>query len=108
MTWKPARPHKFGAKRTVVDGVAFPSKKEARRWSELLLLERAGKISQLTRQNSYDLVVNGMSVGRYVADFGYLEAGVRVTEDSKGMLTPVYRLKKKLMLAIHGIEILET
>lgn len=105
--------HKYHARRTTCAHLhKHPSKKEARRCDELHLLEKAGRIRELTMQNSYDLVVNGMSVGRYVADFSYI--GIqdsiphRVVEDVKGLRTPVYRLKAKLVRAIYGIEIRET
>lgn len=104
----PPRPHKYGAKRTMVGAEKFPSKKEAARYEELMLLQRAGRITELTRQNAFELVVNGVTVARYVSDFGYLENGLRVIEDCKGFRTPVYRLKKKMMAAQYGIEIKET
>lgn len=96
---------------TVVDGVSFASKAEARRWGELRLLERAGEIADLQVQPSFDLIVNGVKVCRYVADFGYLEVnGPRIVEDVKSPATaanPVYRLKKKLLLACEGIAVKE-
>lgn len=84
------------------------SRKEARRCDALHLMEKAGEIRELTLTPTWDLVVEGMSVGRYSADFGYMEKGVSITEDCKGVRTAVYQLKKKLMLAIYGIEIRET
>lgn len=100
---------KYGAVRTVAaDGTILASKREARRYGELLLRERAGEISGLRCQVPYDIVVNGAKVCRYVADFLYLENGSDVVEDSKGCRTAVYRLKKKLMKACLGIEIRET
>lgn len=102
------RPHKYGAKPTVVDGVRFPSQKEARRWGELKLLERAGEIRDLRRQVRFALDVNGIPVCHYIADFVYFENHARVVEDAKGFPTPEYRLKAKLMRAVHGVEIRET
>lgn len=101
--------HKFNAKRTEVDGHKFASKAEARRYSELKLLEKAGQIKDLALQPRYSLVVYGEKVCDYVADFEYRVPGrtFAVVEDVKGMRTPIYRLKKKLMRAIHGIEIQE-
>ena len=99
---------KFGNIKTQVDGITFDSKLEAARWQELLLEQRTGEVSNLRRQVSYPLVVNGVLVCRYVADFVYTKAGAEVVEDSKGVLTPEYRLKKKLMLACHGITIKES
>lgn len=99
---------KYGNKRTVAHGKKFDSKREADRYGELLLLEKAGRISELTRQTSYQLEVNGVLICRYVCDASYIEDGKRVVEDTKGMRTAVYKLKKKLMLALLGIEIKET
>jgi hypothetical protein len=100
--------NKYGAKKTVVDGITFDSKREAKRYGELKLMERAGYIANLQLQPRYDFVINGVKCGFYKADFKYSdELGVRV-EDVKGMKTPVYRLKKKLMKALHDIDILET
>ena len=86
----------------------FDSRKEFERYMELLLLEKAGEIRHLQTQVGFELHVNDIVIGRYVADFLYYENSRKVVEDCKGVLTPVYRLKKKLMLAIYGIEIKET
>jgi hypothetical protein len=103
------RRHKFGAVPTVVKGIRFASKAEARRFATLSLLERAKEISGLELQPSYKLEVNGQLVCTYRADFRYrTKDGKTVVEDVKGIKTPEYRLKAKLMKAIHGIEILET
>ena len=99
---------KYHAQRTEIDGVTFDSKGEAARWQELKLLERAGQISGLERQIKYALVVNGVKLGAYVADYRYTENGEQVVEDFKGVVTPVYRLKKKLMKALYSIDVLET
>jgi hypothetical protein len=101
---------KYRARKTTVDGVTFDSMGEARRYQELRLLERAGEISDLCRQVPYALNVNGVHVCDYVADFTYVVrwSGVKAVEDFKGFRTAEYRLKRKLMRACHGIEILET
>lgn len=99
---------KYGAERTVVDGITFDSKKEARRYGELRLLERAGVIRELKLQPRFPIAINGHHVCEYRADFQYEEAGITVTEDVKGAKTPSYLIKKKLMLAVHGIHIKET
>lgn len=99
---------KYGARRTLIDGELFDSQKEARRWQELKLNEQAGIISNLRRQVPFNLDVNRQRIARYVCDFAYIENGKEIYEDVKGVLTPVYRLKKKMMKALHGIEILET
>lgn len=99
--------NKYRAVPTIVDGIRFASKKEARRWGELMLLYQAGKIGPVELQPEYQLVVNGQLVGKYRADFRYPEDGQLVVEDAKGVRTPVYKLKRKLMLALHGIDIKE-
>lgn len=113
--------------RTVVqDGAVFDSVKEHRRWCELKVLERAGKIRDLRRQVDFELIPpqrepdavgkrGGVKKGRiieraciYRADFVYLENGQTVVEDAKGVRTKDYKIKKKLMLYVHGIRIKET
>jgi hypothetical protein len=99
---------KYGATKTEVDGYVFDSKAESRRYSELILAEKAGEISNLTLQPVFPLIVNEKRVGKYIADFQYTDRdGTRVVEDVKGMATPVYRLKKKIVEAIYGINIVE-
>ena len=85
----------------------FASKEEARRYNDLVLLERAGQISDLRIKTRYQIVVNGVKVCEYEDDFSYMEKGARVVEDAKGFRTRVYRLKAKLMRAVHSIEIRE-
>ena len=99
---------KYGAKKTVVDGITFDSMAEAARYSVLKILQAGGLISDLRLQVKYDIAVNSKKVCRYVADFVYSENGKEVVEDVKGMKTPVYNLKKKLMEAVFGVVILET
>ena len=101
--------NKYGAQKTVVDGITFASKAEARRYMDLRLLERGREISELKTQVRYDFILNGINIGFYKADFTYVDCASRKTivEDVKGMATPVYRLKKKLMRAMHGITIQE-
>ena len=91
------------------------SKKEARRAQELWLLQRAGQISNLRQQVTFELIpaqyINGKCVERacrYVADFVYTQDGKTVVEDVKGYKTPDYIIKRKLMLHVFGIRILET
>ncbi len=95
---------------TEVDGIRFPSRREARRYGELKLLLRGGAISDLQLQVKYPLPVNGHLVGHYVADFVYKDESTKrtIVEDVKGVRTSVYVLKSKLMKAIYGITILET
>ena len=92
---------------TVVDGIRFASKAEAKRYLELKLLEQAGEVSGLERQHRYSLKgQDGLKVAVYVADFDYLDAdGNQVTEDVKGILTPAFKLKAKLFEAQFGRKI---
>lgn len=100
---------KYGNKKTVVDGITFASKKEANRYCLLKLMERGGLIKSIELQPPYRLEVNGVLVCKYVADFRYVDAqtGETVVEDAKGFKTREYNLKKKLVKAVHGIEIRE-
>ena len=118
-------------KTRALDGTVSDSIKEARRGQELILLQRAGKITDLQRQVKYELIPNqyetyeryGKKGQRlkdgvrllerkveYVADFVYTitETGENVVEDTKGVRTADYIIKRKLMLAVHGIRIKET
>jgi hypothetical protein len=106
---------KYGNKPVTIDGIWFQSTKEGKRWCELKLLERAGVITDLKRQVKFELTPETVrSDGKvedkstYTADFVYTENGKNVIEDSKGFRTPDYKLLRKMMLFIHGIEILET
>lgn len=92
------------------DGQVFDSVKEFHRWGCLRLLERAGRITDLQRQVTFELIPKqqGERACTYVADFTYYENGQYVVEDCKGFKTDVYRIKKKLMLWVHGIHIKET
>lgn len=122
---------KYKNKKTIIDGITFDSLKEANRYRELKLLERAGKISLLRRQVKFVLIPaqygkatqvyqRGKLKGQlkrgpllerecaYIADFVYFDAdGKKVVEDTKGMRTTDYIIKRKLMLYIHGIKIKE-
>jgi hypothetical protein len=92
---------KYRNQPTVVDGVRFASKAEARRDAELQLLERAGKIKGVKRQPKFDLIVNGVKVCRYVGDWEYLDGNYHVVEDRKGALTPAFKIKWALAKALH-------
>ena len=121
---------KYGNRKTVVNGIEFDSRKEAQRYQELRLLERAGKISGLRLQVKYVLIPTqraasfevykaGPQKGRrkpgkvlenecaYIADFVYIQDGSEIVEDAKGVRTAVYRIKRKLMLERYGIQIKE-
>ena len=93
----------------------YSSKKEAKRADELKLLLFAGKISVLIEQVPFVLAPSVVVQGRkrppmkYIADFVYVENGVRVVEDVKGFKkNPVYILKRHLMKSLYSIDILET
>jgi hypothetical protein len=108
------RAHKYGARATTVDNISFPSRREANRYTELKALLRAGKISNLEvdAQNPiiYDIEVNGLHITNYRPDFRYYDNETKrmVVCDAKGFRTDVYRLKRKLVRAVFGIEIMET
>lgn len=104
----PPKRNKFSAIKTEVDGIIFDSKREATRYRDLRVMQQAGLISGLTLQPSYDLIVNGEKICRYVGDFAYVENQQVVVEDAKGVRTREYKTKRNLMLAIYGIRIRET
>ena len=105
---------KYHSRKQPIDGYVFASKREAQRYSELKMLEKAGEISNLELQKRFELIpsqrIGGKVVERpcyYVCDFAYCEGGKQVIEDAKGMKTEVYKIKKKLMLYKYGITIKE-
>ena len=122
---------KYHSKKTEVDGILFDSKREAQRYQQLKLMEKAGVICDLKRQVKYELIpaqdINGKCVERavtYTSDFEYyvlkplnvrtvmadpdaMAIGQHVVEDVKGMRTDVYKIKRKLMLYKYGISITE-
>lgn len=120
---------KYNSKKTVIDGISFDSRKEAKRYQELKLLEKSGEISDLRLQVKYvlipsqyedtgELFTRGANKGKmkrklverpvtYIADFVYTEGGKEVVEDTKGMRTKEYIIKRKLMLSVYGIRIRE-
>ena len=126
------KPNKYHNKKYTYLGIKFDSLKECRRYSELRLLEQSGKIKDLELQKEYELIpaqydestevyTKGLHKGEpkpgrlleravvYRADFVYTdcETGKQVVEDTKGMRTPEYILKRKMMLYIHHIKIKE-
>ena len=105
---------KYGAVRVrTVDGIEHDSKKEAARWQELNLMLRARLIEDLQRQVRFELIPkqDGERACTYIADFVYIDrkTGERVVEDVKSPATrtEAYRIKRKLMLYVHGIRIRE-
>ena len=120
--------NKYNAQKAIVNGKTFDSKHEGERYYELMLMQRAGAIKDLQLQVPFVLIPpqyeedielpNGkikkgkcieQSV-KYIADFVYfdIQSGKQVVEDVKGVRTPEYKIKRKLMLYIHNIRILET
>lgn len=97
--------NKYRNIRTRVDGKNFASRREASRYTELRLLERAGRIEGLMTQVRLPLKVNGETVSHYVADFTYREDGQLVIEDTKGFQTDVFKLKRKLVRVLYGVDI---
>lgn len=119
---------KYGNKKIVIDGITFDSKKEANRYQELKLLEKVGEISDLQRQVKFVLIpaqrepdtigkrggiIKGKVIERevaYIADFVYKKDRRTVVEDVKSAITrkePLFVVKRKLMLHVHGIRIRE-
>lgn len=131
MTWQNYKnKSKYGAKKVEIDGIIFDSKKEGRRYQELKMLQKAGEISDLQRQVKYILIpaqrepdtegprggiIKGKLLERecsYIADFVYKDTkGNTVVEDVKGYrgggAYEIFKIKRKLMLYVHGIKINE-
>lgn len=105
---------KYHARKTVIDGITFDSRKEADRYLVLKGMEEDGLIEDLRRQVRYELVpafdVDGKHYRPvcYVADFVYREDGREVVEDVKGVRTDVYKLKSKLFARRYGMSVRET
>ena len=98
---------KYKNKKTQVDMYVFDSAKEAKRYKELKLLERAGEISNLELQPRFLLQESFRKNGRayrkieYIADFQYIENGKTIVEDVKGLQTDVFKIKHKLFEKIY-------
>jgi hypothetical protein len=108
---KEIKPPKYRNEKITVDGKTFDSKLEMRRYYELKLLERSGKIGGLQSQVKFVLIEKS-EYGReicYVADFTYVENGNMVVEDTKSEATktPLYKLKRRIMAEKYGIKIKE-
>lgn len=112
---------KYGNKKVEFNGIKFDSVKESKRYQGLQVMEVMGEIHDLELQPKFELIKSvkfadtdrAKPAIRYFADFAYTDTltGKRIIEDVKSKITresPVYRMKKHMMLAIHGIEILET
>lgn len=123
---------KYHAKKVTYNGITFDSKKEANRYRELLLLKKAGVVTELELQKRYELIPtqyetyprygkngNRLKDGKrcvekavyYLADFDYYQDGKHIVEDVKGYkgstAYAVFAIKRKLMLLVHGIKIKE-
>lgn len=101
---------KYFNKKIEYEGYLFDSIKEKNRYEELRLAQKSGAISELKVHPKFDLIVNGMKICRMILDFSYTdESGNSVIEDVKSAptITPIYRIKKKLLKALLGIEIKE-
>ena len=102
---------KYRNKITELDGIKFHSAKEAKRYSELKLLEKGGAICNLRLQVAYQLIppmrINNKHYRAicYYADFVYVENNNTVCEDVKGMQTDIFKIKMRLMKQVHGIDI---
>ena len=130
MACKKYNGNKYGSRKIEVDGIIFDSKKEAKRYQELSLLEKAGEIIDLQRQvkfvlipAQYETIERYSKTGKrlkdrkiciekecaYYADFTYFDVNLDtlVVEDTKGFMTKDYIIKRKLMLHVHGIRISE-
>lgn len=104
---------KYHNRKITVDGITFDSIREASRYKELKHEESVGLITALQRQVKFELIPAHKGVVRneracsYIADFVYVRDGQVVVEDSKGVRTEVYKIKRKLMRHLYGLEIRE-
>ena len=100
---KYCKPLKYKNKPTVVDGIRFDSKAEARRYGELKLLKRAGEVKYFLRQTPFHLE-GGI---KYLADFFVVWTDGHITvEDVKGKKTPTFIMKAKMVKDRHGVDII--
>ena len=101
---------KYNNVKKEVDGKKFDSTKESKRYLELKSMVERGEISELHEQVKFTFAHNGVKICSYIADFTYNKDGKEVVEDVKSEMTkklPVYKIKKKMMVAFFGIEINE-
>lgn len=116
---------KYHSRKVHADGMDFDSSKEYQRWLILRMMEKGGAIQNLQRQVPFELIPTqrepdttgprgGVKKGKllekscsYIADFVYIQDGRQVVEDTKGVRTDDYIIKRKLMLHVHGIRIRE-
>ncbi len=104
---------KYHNRKVEVDGIMFDSVREASRWRELKHMQSVGLISGLKRQVKFELIPAHVGIIRnerscsYVADFVYERDNEVIVEDAKGVRTEVYKIKRKLMRHVYGLEIRE-
>lgn len=107
----PQKPRKYRNTPTTVNGLVFDSKREAERYGELVVAERAGEIKNLEVHPRFPLVIHEQDCGAYVADFSYVTRdGLPVIEDVKSPATrklPTYRLKARMVWALYGLKVRE-
>jgi len=98
---------KYKNEKTTINNITFDSKLEARHYSQLILLERAGEIDLLELQPRYDLIINDVKMGFYKADFRFFDLKDKKQRvvDSKGMDTALSKLKRKMVKAIYGVDV---
>lgn len=107
LSQKKKRGNKFNAKRVLLDGICFDSKAEANYYAALKLREKANEVTDIELQRWYDLIVNGVLVARYRADFTFYDRLLRNRRiiDVKGVETRDFKMKRKLMKACFGLDI---
>jgi len=106
----PAKPvtkrrSKFGNVPVTLHGHRFASQAEGRYYLRLREREARGEIRELVCQPKYPMVIGGICIGHYIADFEYYQKGERVVVDVKGISTPVFRLKKRIIEALYDFKI---
>lgn len=103
----PKRANKYKAKRALLDGICFDSKAEASYYAALKLRMKAGEVCDVEYQRPYALTINGMLICTYKADFVFWDVALRRRRvvDVKGVETPAFKIKRKLMKACHGIDV---
>ena len=109
------RTRKYGNRKVMYDGHVFDSRKECERYKELMQMFMNDEISVPICQQTFELLPSQRGPDgkvierpvRYKADFTYIKDGEMIVEDTKGVKTPEYVIKRKLMLYVHGIRINE-
>lgn len=100
---------KYNNKKCTYKGIKFDSIGERDRYKQLELMQCSGEIANLNVQTKFPIIVNEVKICTYIADYTYKDKqGNYIVEDFKGVQTAIFKLKKKLMLAVHGIDVLLT